>query len=132
MSNEPIPLMGFPASSDSIDTLRRTLADAWNELISDEAELHEIAEALKVPAEALRSSTTPPFTLKQTKAGMLPTDIALILSFIASSIIIPALIELSKEELKNNLKKVIKNYLIPKWKRMLKSADSLGKPKDID
>jgi hypothetical protein len=132
MQNEEIPLVGFSPGTADIARLRSTMAQAWGELMFDAREGEEISRTLGIPSDVLKSYVNAPFHVKPATSGLFSQEVAVVLTFLLSNILGPAVIGIARDALKKKLKIVIKLYLIPRWKRLLESADSLGQQRDID
>jgi hypothetical protein len=105
----------YEAGSAKIDELWPALVAGWQDIIGDAVQRDKAAKALGAPAAEVSKLAAPPVELKADRAGVVGGEIVIgIALWVGSEVVLGALRDLAKEELKKRMKQL--------WSDVLESA----------
>jgi hypothetical protein len=126
MSSDDKEIARYQAGTAKVKELDVTAA--WKAILSDPQERAKAAAALEVSPEELTSAAEPPVILNHGRAGISGGEIiVLIAAWVGTEVVLGALKDLAKEELKRRIKNLWFAVLEPAVRDQLSDRQGLGK-----
>jgi hypothetical protein len=124
------PIAVYECGSMSLEELTGALDATWVDLLKNPDARAEIAAALELAPEEVARLAKPPITLEPDHANIdIATATMAVVAWIASDVLLAAVKDLAKEEVKRRLR-ALWAVLEPKFRSRLPTRDSLGDRKD--
>lgn len=113
----------YEPGSAGLKELTPALAAGWRDILADPARRDEVAKLLGVPATELSKVTAPPIDIESHRGGFTGAEfIILIGTWVGSEVVLGAVKDLAKEELKRRLKQLWSGVLEPALRDHLKDG----------
>jgi hypothetical protein len=134
MTDKSEEIAKYKAGTAKAEELEIDVAAVWKEMLSKPDMRAEAADALGISPGQLDQITSPPINISPSNvAGAAGSEIVIwIATWIGSEVMLGALKDLAKEELKKRVKKLWLNVLEPAVRSRLKDFYGLGSRLDPD
>ena len=117
---------GYSNGSASLSELRMESSEIWNNILLNPAKAAQAAGILGIQVEELKKLHELPFDLQSGRAGIAGVDIAiLVFTWIGTDVVLGAIRDMAKDELKKRLRQLWKEIFEPALKEKL-DRDALG------
>lgn len=124
-------LAGLTGGTAKPEELQAQIEKTWAELTADGGKREQIAEVLGVKPQALQDAKHAPVRFDTRAAGIGGIEAAtIVLAWVGTEILLGAVKDLAKEELKKRLRTLWDKVLLPALKKKV-SRDELGTEADL-
>ena len=130
MANERI--VGLQAGTAGRNDLQNAIETAWHELLSDADDSRRVADILGISRDQLAPVHKAPFNVESAGSGFGALEVAYVVGiWIGSEIVLGALRDLAKEELKRRLRELWDKVLSKRMRNVL-DKEQVGSDVDLD